>query len=221
MCRMIAFSSKRDVRVSRFVGDLKWMAKSGKKSPHPNGWGFFCKDSLGNVFYSRSTRPIFEDEFPDFLASSCIIHARKASPGTSKGLFSVHPFLFVRKDSILALAHNGSVKVSESEKRFLRIGVDTELIINLLIKGDLKDIPERFRGRATSATLLLSDGKRITAMRCCWKECDYYTLFLKEESGLVMVSSEGEGRELENGEVITMEDGRIVDVKLVDCGVSV
>ena len=221
MCRMVAFSSEKDVRVSRFIDYLKRMAENGKKSPHPDGWGFFCKDTLGNVFYNRSTRPIFEDEFPDFLASSCIIHARKASPGTSKGLLSVHPFLFLKGDSVLALAHNGSVNVNEGEKKVLRIGVDTELIINFLSKGDLDDLPKEFRGRATSTTLLISDGKRITAMRCCWKECDYYTLFLREENGLVMVSSEGEGRELRNGEAVTMEDGKIIDVKLVDCGVGV
>lgn len=218
MCRMIAFSSERDVEVSHFIYKLRKMAREGKKSPHPDGWGFFCRDSLGNVFYNRSTRPIFEDEVPNFLASNCIIHARKASPGTTKGILSVHPFLFLKGEKIFALAHNGSVKVDEKES--MRIGVDTELIIKQLLQGDLEDIPKKFHD-ATSTTLFLSDGNVISAMRCCWEQCDYYTLFLREEEGVIVISSEGKGKELRNGEIVVLRSGKIVDVKLVDCGISV
>ncbi len=219
MCRMVAFSSERDVKVSRFIYKLRKLAREGKKSPHPDGWGFFCRDSAGNILYNKSTLPVFEDDIPDFRASNCIIHARKASPGTSKGILSVHPFLFKKDDKIFALTHNGSVKVDDRED--LRMGVDTELIIRSLIKGDLEDIPKIFRNGSTSTTLFLSDGDRISAMRCCWKSCDYYTLFLEEDSGIVTISSEGKGRELKNGERVTLESGKIVDVKFVDCGVGV
>ena len=216
---MIAFSAKNDVEISRFVYKLRKMARKGKKSPHPDGWGFFCKDSFGNILYNRSIVPIFDDDVPNFRASSCIIHARKASPGTSKGILSVHPFLFTKGEKVFALAHNGSVKVEKRD--VLRMGVDTELIVRVLSKGSLEDIPRKFHDGSTSTTLFLSDGNMITAMRCCWKSCDYYTLFLEEEDGIITISSEGNGRELRNGEIVTLKDGKIIDVKLVDCQRSI
>ncbi len=217
MCRMLAFSSKVDVKVTPFFVQLKEMARSGKKSPHPDGWGFFCRDSLGNIFYNRSIIPIFEDKFPVMNSMLCLMHARKASPGTSKGIFSVHPFLFIKDGKVHAIAHNGSVRLSQDDREGLKTGVDTEMIIRLISNHGLDAVPGRFSAGSSSATLLLTDGEYLTVFRCCWKSCDYYTLFLREEEGLVVISSEGEGREMENGELAVVRGGKVIYRKIMDC----
>ena len=208
MCRMIAFSSENEIGVKPFFERLKEMAKEGKKSPHLDGWGIFCV-SGNQVVYLRSEKPIFESEIPDLKAKLCILHARKASPGTRKSVISTHPFLFLRNGKIHAFAHNGSLEVSKEELERTVTGVDTELMMEFLSSGDMKDLMRKFSG--PSLTFLMSDGKSLWTFRYCRRECDYYTLFLEEKEGLIVVSSEGNGRELESGELVMMEDGRILE----------
>ncbi len=206
MCRMIAFSSEDEIDVKPFFERLKKMAREGKRSPHPDGWGIFCV-SGNQVVYLRNEKPIFESEIPGLKAKLCILHARKASPGTRKSVISTHPFLFLRNGKIHAFAHNGSLEVSKEELERTVTGVDTELMMEFLSSGDIEDLIEKFSG--PSLTFLMSDGESLWAFRYCRKECDYYTLFLEEKEGLIVVSSEGNGRELDNGEIVVVAGGEI------------
>jgi predicted glutamine amidotransferase len=219
MCRMIAFSSKSEIDAFPYFERLKEMAEHGKRSPHPDGWGFFCV-SNEQVLYHRSEKPIFGDDFPSFKARLCIVHARKASLGTRKSVLSVHPFLFLKGGKIHSLAHNGSVSFDEKEIEELVTGVDTELMMKILANGDVEEMVESFKNRSSSLTFLMSDGTSLRAFRCCYKECDYFTLSVEESDGLVVISSEGSGRELKNGELILVKDGEIVEKNIVECGKS-
>ncbi len=216
MCRMAAFSSERTVDIKPYFDHLQRMAKEGKKSPHPHGWGMFCVGG-GKVIYHRSEKAAFEDEPPIFRANLCIMHARKASPGTKVWPYAVHPFLFMKDGKIFALAHNGSLDLAEEEKERLIFGVDTEILLERMAEGWFEGLV-KLAGRASSLTTLVSDGEKLWAFRCCTKSCDYYTLFLREEEGIVVISSEGEGRELRNGELLGIENGRIVSSRVLACG---
>lgn len=220
MCRMIAFSSSEDVEIKPFVDHLIWMASSGKRAPHPHGWGYFVSNSSGFLSVVKSERPVFVDmPKSDLKASVGIFHARKASKGTRINPDNAHPYV-IFDGRLHVLAHNGGIEDIEDGEA-PTTGVDSELILRRVIE---LGVEEGFRSlctrKASSLTFFYYTPKRLHALRHCTRLCDYYTLFYKEEGGVVVISSEpvSEGwKELDRNELLVVEGGKILEKRVIDC----
>jgi hypothetical protein len=87
MCRMIAFSSKEEIEALPYFERLRWMAKCGKRSPHPDGWGFFCVSQEQILYHG-----IIKTKFLSFLI--LIPSIVETSPWASSKNFLIKiPFL--------------------------------------------------------------------------------------------------------------------------------
>ena len=218
MCRIAAFSSSHDIPIKPFLEKLSLMAKSGKKSPHPDGWGYFALNERGIVSVVRSDEAIFEREIRStFKASILVAHARKASKGTPKTADQSHPLILL-KDDLIVLAHNGLLK--DAKKSFL--GLDTEdIILEIGEKGVDRAIENLLKRRFSAINLVFFKKGLLYALRCARKNLDYYTLFLKSSEDSVIIYSERmeEGmEELENGEMIVARKGKVVERRRWECG---
>ncbi len=222
MCRMIAFSASEDIPIQPFLDHLLWMASSGKRAPHPHGWGYFVLNASGFASVVKSQRPIFVDVPKSQLKASVgLFHARKASKGTAINLDNAHPYV-IFNGSLHVLAHNGGIEdVSEQESEGLSTGVDSEMILRNIVEFGVEEGYRRLcRRRTSSLTFFYYFHPRLYALRHCTRLCDYYTLFYKVKNGTVLVSSEpiSEGwEELGVGELLVLERGSILDRRVIEC----
>ncbi len=215
MCRMIGFSAQSDIPIQPFLERLLEMAKYGKRAPHPDGWGYFALSSSGLVSYVKTSRPIFESEISSvFKAKLLIAHARKASKSTLKGNDQAHPLMLMKNEDVYVLAHNGFIEAPSGE-----LGMDSEYILRIFSKhGPIEGANRLLSESYKSLNFLLFHNDTLYAFRACRENCDYYTLFLKEENGVAIISSESDGRLLKNGELVELRNGRVAGKWLLRTG---
>ncbi len=215
---MIAFSSKSDVPVQKYLDHLVWMASSGKRAPHPHGWGYFLMDSTGFVSIVKSPRPIFVDSPKTNLKAKIgLFHARKASKGTIIDADSTHPYI-IYNGKIHVLIHNGGIADGFESPT---TGVDTEYILRTIVERSVKDAYcQLSKLKASSITFVYFDGEKMYVLKHRTKLPEYYTLFYKVEGGVFVVASEpmdDDWKEMENGELIVVKDGSILERSVIGC----
>ncbi|MCD6449309.1 MAG: class II glutamine amidotransferase [Thermotogaceae bacterium] len=211
MCRMLAFSSISDIAIRGYLNKLKKMAKDGKKAPHKDGFGYFALNSCGIFSLVKSKNSIIDKNITtDFKAKILIAHARKASPETKKGDDQAHPFSFYKNGNLTVLAHNGSLKEYSSDV----LGVDTEQVLRIIAEEGFEEGTKTLsKMNYRALNLLVFQNDFLYALRLTSAGFDYYTLFVAEKDGLVVVSSESvfKGMQpLENGQALKIKDGEVM-----------
>ncbi len=200
MCRFIGVISKSEFHIENYLKILENIAKDGKRSPHGDGWGLWIKNDNFELLH-KETVPIWErksEKFP--RAKILFLHARKKGGNGQIALVNTHPF--VRNNAVFM--HNGVINIehpsvngtTDSEKMFLHI-LDKGLF-NFLCNVDNYDF-------SSINSLLYLSGK-IYAIRYARKLMNYYTLFLRKEGDKIIISTDLEGEEIENGSVVMIDE---------------
>ncbi|MEM0155889.1 MAG: class II glutamine amidotransferase [Thermoplasmataceae archaeon] len=103
---------------------------------HPDGWGY-ANLSDGDLAFWKSNLPVYESPIPVIKNGILMMHARKASPGEPKGLFSSHPYHGTTQEIEIFMAHNGAFEKKGIAKR---LGIsdcsnitDSELFLHLVL----------------------------------------------------------------------------------------
>jgi glutamine amidotransferase len=200
MCRFVAVISKEDIDLERYLELLKVQSSEGKRGPHRDGFGFWILSDGGEHYY-RTTLPAWE--FAGYIPEGHIafFHARKRGlKGAPVDISNVHPFI---KDGYVFM-HNGSVKIKKHPKS---IGsTDSEsFFLTLLEKGievGLNYIRDNFS--FTSLNFVMWDGNKMIIFRLAKIMKNYFTIFMKEESERIIISTEGDTswKEIGNGEMV-------------------
>jgi len=168
MCRLLAFSARRD-KLAQVKNLIDAFVKASENDPHllevtggkfrshDDGWGYaLIGEWLNggiNVLHYRTIKPVYEDldglyklvnsleRLKWFIA---LIHSRKASKGYGRTLNDVHPFHSVNIEGAdFWLAHNGSVNVhalnQELSSSTISVRSDSLALALHLSKHPLKD----------------------------------------------------------------------------------
>ncbi len=206
MCRFIAVIGLEEFDPAPYIRQLENMAKNGRRAPHGDGWGIWIKN--GEMEYlHKETVPIWERTVGNFpKAKILFVHARKRGEGAKIAIENTHPFM--SHDSVFM--HNGLVKIehesctgdTDSEKFFMHI-------IHRGLWNVLCEI-EKYEFSSVNS-ILYQDGK-VFAIRYAKENEDYYTIFLKKEGDKIILSTEGEGEEIENKKVAVIHSNLNVEV---------
>ena len=213
MCRMAAFSFKKDIDTYFIFKDLQKMAQYGMNAPHKDGWGVHLICTNSDVFHYKSIRSIYNDELPHFQACSGIMHARLASEGLDATPLQLHPFLDNDGD---AFCHNGTVYGTPKTAPFKSDSLDlfnsirkfstTEQLIE-----NINSFTEKYN--YTSLNFFLVK-KNIIYILNRYKEQDprkqlYYKLWIKKNNEGVIIRSES----LSDGDYTSLENGDLLEIK--------
>lgn len=234
MCRMVGLLSAEPGAVGYELlaapHSLFWLSQNGKQpyrdegGPHGDGWGFAWRQE-GEMRLVKKGKPAFTDpEFGDWASriksDLLIAHARKASLPQTVCDNNSHPF---RRGEVL-FAHNGDIRFPQEGE------VDSKLFLDWLeerwdrseegLASLLKQARTSFS--FTSLTFLMTTGDKLYALREVRdreKYLKYYTLYLKQEPGKVVLASEplddGEWNLVENSQLLVVEaPGRVRGMSL-------
>ncbi|MGB3398917.1 MAG: hypothetical protein WBA34_01955, partial [Candidatus Deferrimicrobiaceae bacterium] len=126
-------------------------------------------------------------------------HARYASNTETVAAENAHPFLLQG----IVLAHNGTFRGRIGKEADRRRVSDTLVFLEALVErwkqrthSGLCEALSRLLGDAelvgaySAATMLIASGKTIFALRNYRKDEDYYTLFVRVQSDLIVVASQ-------------------------------
>lgn len=207
MCRMLGVFSQKKQTLENWLPYLEMQAKYGMNHPHGDGFGitYFENSTLHirhemNPIWDR-THILQGNEQGDIL----VMHARQASKG-SKNINNVQPFYAKSEDTHFVFCHNGTVfdiEYLDANGSSLAGGEsDSKVIFEKLIESlpfydDLPtcvsnlilEIVENCQ-HITSLNCLFSNGGSLGAVRYCFSQEDYYTLWVSEQPGLYIVSTE-------------------------------
>lgn len=245
MCRMGAFYLNDRARGDehRYVFDhVRKMAKEGEGSPHADGWGcrLYKINRNGDnenaptdwyVVERHSVRPIYEsdglivEDEVRFVAG--IVHARQASTGMPIDIAYTHPFSC--GDVRRSFAHNGTIYNANLE----RFKTDTLYYCDYVFRnfppgGDtalLAQVVAKFaaRHRFSGLNFLMLDEFDRSLFVCClfspnYKSPTYFVMHYKEGDCGFFVFSEPPDDSyspMDNGQILRVRDGRIIDVERV------
>ena len=207
MCRMLGVISKKPELVSAWLQALEAQATKGNHHPHGDGYGAAYYD-FGALHLRHEVRPIWERTpiFRGDETGTCLVmHARKASKGATV-LDNVQPFYARSDDYKLVFCHNGTVRDIErlaGSHEYLEKGLsDSAVIFHRLIDSlpFYDDLPAcmtalvaEIEGQCqskTSLNALFSNGSSLGALRSCYTEEDYYTLYVGKTEDHAVVSTE-------------------------------
>ncbi len=229
MCRMLAFASDKRQDIAPFLSHLARFAAHGhlvdrwEKHPggnHPDGWGIAFRQK-GDTRLVRSRESASADPSLDAIEGGTdrfLGHVRYADNTETVNAMNSHPFLLRG----IALAHNGTVKGRIGKEADSRSVSDTLVFLEHLadrwrdrthaglcealsrVLGD-----EDLVGAYSAANMLILSGEALFALRKYRKDKDYYTLFLRAESDLIIVASEPlddslRWRPFANGELVEL-----------------
>lgn len=229
MCRMIGFASAEPLDLAPFLAVLSEFSRSGnlvdrwERRPggnHPDGWGIAYR-AQEEIRLLRSGRPANTDPALREVSAASdrfIGHVRYASDMTTVNASNAHPFLV----GGTALAHNGTFRGTIGEEAHRRNVSDTLVFLERLSalweEKTIARLGEALAailcdagqvGDYSAANLLVASGEALFALRHWRRNEDYYTLFLKETSGLAVAASQrlddGPGwRPFRNGELVEL-----------------
>ncbi|MFW9856634.1 MAG: class II glutamine amidotransferase [Candidatus Thorarchaeota archaeon] len=211
MCRLLAicgyFESWREI-----VIEFQKLAKFGKKAPHQDGWGIagsnegnyamsLIDKQLGSAYDSEQYyKAIFSlKKQPQIV----LCHLRKASLTVPITLANAQPFVTEK----WAFVHNGTIYQADTLSRdtaYIQTSdnSDTEFFFHYLLTklsafttnesnlGTFTDSIVSMKNDFSSINCMLSDGEDLYVVRWCKKLPNYYTLFLYEQNGAIIISSE-------------------------------
>jgi len=199
MCRFVAVISREDIPLQQYFSFLFTQAKSGKRAPHPDGFGFWIKSSRGDYVY-KSTLPIWENDVAVPEGKIGFFHARKrGEKGARVDIRNVHPFV---RDGVFM--HNGILNIPRHPRA---IGnTDTEsFFLTLLDYGVQEGIEKVMQNyEFKSLNFVMYYKEKIYVFRAAKKLQDYFTIFLKREKDRIIISTEkdnGSWEEVGNGEL--------------------
>jgi predicted glutamine amidotransferase len=229
MCRMLAFASDERRDVSPYLSHLSRLAAHGhlvdrwERHPggnHPDGWGIAYRWK-GEIRLLRSGDPASADPSLAGIGEStdCFLgHVRYADNTETVNVSNSHPFLLRG----IALAHNGTIEGRIGKEAESRMVSDTLVFLDHLADcwkdrthAGLCEALSRLLGDAelvgeySAANMLILSGDALFALRKYREEEDYYTLFLRDEAGMILVASEPlddspRWRPLANGELVEL-----------------
>lgn len=229
MCRMLAFASEKPRDIAPFLAHLARLSAQGnlvarwERRPggnHPDGWGIAFREK-GETRLIRSGEPASTDPTLAGIRGSSdrfLGHVRYASDTETVNASNSHPFLAHG----ISLAHNGTFRGRIGEEAERRKVSDTLVFLESLAdcwkerthNGLCEALSRLLRnaelvGAYSAANMLIATGENVFALRSCRKDEDYYTLFLRAESGMVIVASEpldasSRWRPLGNGELVEL-----------------
>lgn len=226
---MLAFASDKQVDIAPFLSHLARFAAHGhlvdrwERRPggnHPDGWGIAYRQK-GETRLFRSGESASADISLSGIGESTsrfLGHVRYADNTETVNAWNSHPFL----SQGIALAHNGTVKGQIGKEADYRMVSDTLVFLEHLADcwrdrnhAGLCEALSRLLGDAelvgefSAANMLIMSEEALFALRKYRKDEDYYTLFLRAESGLILVASEPlddspAWRPLANGELVEL-----------------
>lgn len=174
--------------------------KYGLNPVHGDGWGYVIYDGE-HLYYYKSVKPIFEEDFPlgldlkgEFYA---IFHARQATDKSTVSARFSHPFMESNDTYIYFFAHNGSVNDGKLRKElnFNGITTDSELAAKYYAKTENMKYLESITLSALNVLILRirrSDGVAELLYENYYVKDrpDYYDLYLwKGKKGRAVMSS--------------------------------
>ncbi len=198
MCRFVAVFSKKIIEMDEYVEWVKGQARKGKRSPHPDGFGYWIKGD--GEYHLRTTAPAWEVDISVPRGRVAFIHARKAGEeGAPVSLNNVHPFIIGKN----VFMHNGLVRMPRHPAAVG--GTDTEsyflTLLDMGVEEGLRHIGERYDFVSLNF-VMWKDGK-FMIFRAAREREDYFTLWVKQEDTIVVSTEKGEGEwnEVPNGEL--------------------
>lgn len=207
MCRMIAVVARAPLAAARFLEELAAQSKAGVESPHGDGFGAAIFTN-GHWLHVREQSPawgISLKALGSIEGTLMLLHSRKASDPTTINLTKLHPFCWPGKGQGVMFCQNGTIRKHEKmQTRLPATAIDTEKYFDAVIKHyeQSKDFGQALVATAkeihddgadpTSLNAFLSDGHELVAYKGKILEQNscYHTLFVKEEPGLSIVSTE-------------------------------
>jgi predicted glutamine amidotransferase len=207
MCRMIAVVSEKPVACGPFLDELAKQSCGGVESPHGDGFGaaIFTR---GHWFHVREQCPVWDaarSALNSIEGTILLLHSRKASDPTSINLTKLHPFCWPGKGQGIMFCQNGTIRKHDRLKTSLGPeAIDTEKYFEIVIrhyqqKQDMGDAVlaaakeiEDAGADATSLNCCISDGHELVTYKgkILPQNAGYHTLFVHEEPGLSVVSTE-------------------------------
>ena len=195
MCRLFGLIANKpvDVEFSFFKADISFKELG---SQNPDGWGVgyykneeprIDKERI-NIEESEKVNKVIKQQVSNLF----IAHVRKTS-GTAIKYENTHPFEY----NNWIFAHNGTIDIKNNIREkllpkytnFIKGDTDSELYFLLLmqnieqdnkviqaIKKTLEFIGKNRGNKTTSLNFLLSDGKKIYALRKAFTNTDSYSL---------------------------------------------
>ncbi len=207
MCRMIAVVSREPVVAAPFLEELAAQSHDGVESPHGDGFGAAIFTG-GHWLHVREQSPAWGISLAalgSIKGTLMLLHSRKASDPTTINLTKLHPFCWPGKGHGVMFCQNGTIRKHEKmQTRLAPTAIDTEKYFDVVIKHFEKsgDYAQAITTTAeeihacgadpTSLNAFLSDGQELVAYKgkiLAQNSC-YHTLFVKEEPGLSVVSTE-------------------------------
>jgi len=207
---MLAFASEEPQDVAPYLRHLARFCESGNLvdrwekhagGNHPDGWGVAYRQG-DEIRLVKSGKPASTDPLLLQLAARTgrfIGHVRFASNVDTVDAGNSHPFI----EMGLALAHNGTFRGKVGEEGDARKVSDTRVFLEILAtrwkERTLPALAETLRemlsdgelvGKYSAANLLIASGERIFAFRRCRRDAGYYTLYLREGSGVAVAASQ-------------------------------
>lgn len=206
MCRFVAVVGREEFDPAPYVNEVSNMAREGKRSPHGDGWGIWIKNEKMEYLH-KETVPIWEREIERFpKAKVLFVHARKRGKGARIAIENTHPFIW--HDSVFM--HNGIIKIEHGESSG---DTDSEaLFMHMMHRGIWNVLCEIEKYEFSSINSVLYNEGKIYAIRYAKKMEDYYTIFVRKESGRVVLSTEGGGEEIKNKSVVVIHPDLRVEV---------
>jgi predicted glutamine amidotransferase len=226
---MLAFASDERRDIAPFLSHLARLAAHGhlvdrwERRPggnHPDGWGIAFRQK-GETRLLRSGEPASADPSLAGIRESTdrfLGHVRYADNTETVNPGNSHPFL----SRGIALAHNGTIRGRIGKEAESRMVSDTLVFLDHLADcwkdrthAGLCEALSRLLGDAklvggySAANMMIGSGEALFALRKYRKDEDYYTLFLRAESDLILVASEPlddspRWRPLANGELVEL-----------------
>jgi predicted glutamine amidotransferase len=187
---------------------------------HDDGWGLVYREGRGLKRY-RSTAPCWADpELERFLDKELVLlHARRASPGSSVTLENAHPFYYHCCGQEWFFCHNGTVREPLPRFEGLEGTTDSERLFRMLLasydeREDLESLQQVLDNLQDYSALnvFLLGGRYLYLFNLHREHPRYYTLHLYRDDRGLLISSEPlpgfSGWEaLENGTILRMELG--------------
>ncbi len=210
MCRFVAVLSSEDINLREYFNFLKKQALEGKRAPHRDGFGYWILSKNGEHYY-RTTLPAWNFKGALPKGHVAFFHARKrGKTGAPVEIDNVHPF--IRRGSVFM--HNGTLHIHKHPRA---VGdTDTEsFFLTLLdhgIEEGLKSIVEN--EEFTSLNFVMYRGEDLYIFRLAIKAESYYSIFIKENSSEIVISTEEMGagfRKMRNGEMLIISKDLKVD----------
>ncbi|MBC7222297.1 class II glutamine amidotransferase [Candidatus Bipolaricaulota bacterium] len=229
---MLGVVSSKPFPIRRWLVDaspgLLGLSLRGKNAPHRDGLGYAFRDPFGKWRLFRfGPRVLTQNEIPGPIDSEALVllaHARKSSREYRGfcGAVYAHPFFY---DGVF-LCHNGTVRDAHLLGDWL--GTDTRKILLWLGKRWRPRSAERLEECLaellqllqdyTGLNLLISDGENLYALCAYKQDPDYFTLWVREGEGFVVVASEPADEErawypLQNRELLVIFPGGFCERK--------